>query len=126
MSANLKHKKIIIISFPERSPPFPLIFHPLKLMITQDVCLLSLQSCFCLLLLLFFLPESGQREAAMQTERQREMGIKNNETEREKYHNIIAQHGDFNSLWHDVVLWKQMRNKQHICTVLTTNAHTVT
>lgn len=55
-----------IMSSPDISLPLPLIFHPLELMITQNIRLLALQSCFGVLLVLFFLPESGRRDVTRQ------------------------------------------------------------
>lgn len=68
------------ISSPESALPLPFIFHPLKLMVTQNAWLLSLQSCLSFLrflLLLFFLPKSGWRETG-------DTGVRNRTKEQEK------------------------------------------
>lgn len=55
-------KRHLLISplSPQIISPLSLIFHPLQLVIAQDIRLLPLHSWLCLLLLLFFLPESVQ------------------------------------------------------------------
>lgn len=93
----------------QRSPPFPLVFHPLELMITHNVRLLPLQSCFRLPFLLFLLPESGRREEVIQTARRASDTTSKRESSRER---TLRYH---NSVWG---FQQQMRNKHDINTVL--------
>lgn len=102
------------------SPPFPLLFHPLKLMITQEVRLLPLQSCFRLLLLLFLLPKSGQRETASKDTGRVDRGRGKRRGEK-KHHVIISLCRGFKSLQQNAAVWAEMKNKHRVNTVLTTN-----